>query len=162
LCGVIGVSGDTAARSSWGGLAFLLLAGFACAASAQMRSWPAASIANDPAEHVELPDARGNAVATVPRELVRQILQVQERLQQPSGFSGELFIVTGKGPNAFAASVRGRRIIGITVPMLDLLGDDLDAYAALLGHEIAHHTRQHSVERRSREQSLAGAGRSPR
>jgi predicted Zn-dependent protease len=123
-----------------------------------MRSWPAASTANDPAEYVELPDARGSAVATVPRELVRQILQVQERLQQPSGFSGELFIVTGKGPNAFAASVRGRRIIAITVPMLDLLGDDIDAYAALLGHEIAHHTRQHSVERRSREQSLAGVG----
>lgn len=149
---------NAAARSSWGGLAFLALVSFSCAASGQTRSWPAASIANDPAEHVELLDARGNAVATVPRELMRQILQVQERVQQPSGFAGELFIVSGKAPNAFAVSARGRSIIAITAPMLDLLGDDLDAYAALLGHEIAHHVRQHAVERRSREQSLAGAG----
>ena len=152
------MTGNAAARSSWGGLAFLLLVSFSCAASGQLRSWPAASIANDPAEYVELLDARGNAVATVPRDRMRQILQVQERVQQPSGFAGELFIVNGKGPNAFAISARGRSIIAITVPMLDLLADDLDAYAALLGHEIAHHVRQHAVERRSREQSLAGAG----
>jgi len=152
------VTGNAAARSSWGGLAFLLLVSFSCAASGQLRSWPAASIANDPAENVELRDARGNAVAIVPRELMRQILKVQERVQQPSGFAGELFIVTGKGPNAFAISARGRSIIAITAPMLDLLGDDLDAYAALLGHEIAHHAGQHAVERRNRQQSLAGAG----
>ncbi len=152
------MTGNAAARSSWGGLAFLLLAGFSCAAPGQMRSWPAASIANDPAEYVELLDARGNAVATVPRDRMRQVLQVQERVQQPSGFAGELFIVNAKAPNAFAVSARGRSIIAITTPMLDLLADDLDAYAALLGHEIAHHVRQHAVERRSREQSLAGAG----
>jgi predicted Zn-dependent protease len=152
------VTGNAAARSSWGGLAFLLLVTFACAASAQTRSWPAAGIAHDPAEYVELLDARGNAVASVPRELMRQILQVQERVQQPSGFAGELFIVNGKAPNAFAVSARGRSIIAITVPMLDLLADDLDAYAALLGHEIAHHARQHAVERRTRGQSMAGAG----
>lgn len=152
------MTGNGAARSSWGGLAFLLLVCFSCAASGQMRSWPAASIANDPAEYVGLLDAHGNAVATVPRELMRQILQVQERMQQPSGFAGELFIVNGKGPNAFAISARGRSIIAITAPMLDLLADDLDAYAALLGHEIAHHVRQHAVERRNRQQSLAGAG----
>ena len=152
------MTGNAAARSSWGGLAFLLLVTFACAASAQTRSWPAAGIAHDPAEYVELLDARGNAVASVPRELMRQILQVLEKVQQPSGFAGELFIVNGKAPNAFAISARGRNIIAITVPMLDLLADDLDAYAALLGHEIAHHARQHAVERRTRGQSMAGAG----
>jgi Zn-dependent protease with chaperone function len=152
------VKGNAAVRSSWGGLAFLLLACFSCAAPGQTRSWPAASIANSSAEHVRLVDAHGNAVATVPRELMRQVLQVQERMQQPSGFAGELFITTGKGPNAFAVNARGRSIIGITAPMLDLLAGDLDAYAALLGHEIAHHVSRHAVERRSREQSLAGAG----
>jgi predicted Zn-dependent protease len=152
------VTGTAAARSSWGGLAFLLLAGFSCAAPGQMRSWPAAGLANHVEENVRLLDANGNAVATVSRDLMRQILQVQERVQQPSGFAGELFIVNGKAPNAFAVSARGRSIIAITAPMLDLLADDLDAYAALLGHEIAHHVRQHAVERRSREQSMGVAG----
>ena len=146
------MTGNAAARSSWGGLAFVLLVSFSCAASGQLRSWPAASIANDPAENVELLDARGTMATALPRELMRQILKVQERVQQPSGFAGELFIVNGKAPNAFAINARGRSIIAITAPMLDLLGDDLDAYAALLGHEIAHHARQHAVERRTRGQ----------
>lgn len=147
-----------AARSARGGFALLLLACISCPALAQTRSWSAAGIANDAAEYVNLLDANGNAVATVSRDLVRQIVQVQEKVQQPSGFAGELFITNGKGPNAFAISARGRNIIAITAPMIDLLADDLDAYAALLGHEIAHHVRRHAVERRSREQSLAGAG----
>lgn len=152
------MTGKAAARSAWGGLAIVLLAGLSCAATAQTRSWPAAGIASHPAEYVRLIDARGNAVATVPRDLMQQILQVQDRLQQTAGFAGELYITEGRGPNAFAINARGRSMIGITAPMLDLLGNDLDAYAALLGHEIAHHARQHAVERRSREQSLAGAG----
>jgi hypothetical protein len=79
-------------------------------------------------------------------------------MQRSGGFVGELVITDGKDPNAFAFSARGRSLIGITAPTLDLLADDLDAYAALLGHEIAHHVKEHAKERRSREQSLGAAG----
>jgi predicted Zn-dependent protease len=85
---------------------------------------------------------------------MRELLQVQDRMQQQAGFAGELVISDGMAPNAFAANVRGRSLIGITAPMLDLLRDDLDAYAALLGHEIAHHVQRHGQQRQSREQSL--------
>ena len=152
------MTGNAVARSSWGGLAFLLLAGFSCAAPGQVRSWPAAGLANHAEENVRLLDANGNAVATVSRDLMRQLVQVQDRMQQQGGFAGELLIAQGRGPNAFALSARGRSIIGITAPMLDLLQDDLDAYAALIGHEIAHHVRQHAQEWRSREQTLGVGG----
>ncbi|MBI3937309.1 MAG: SEL1-like repeat protein [Betaproteobacteria bacterium] len=137
-----------------GAFALLLLAGFSCPAPAQTRSWMAAAIANQPAANVRLLGAKGDPVAIVRRELVQQLLAVLDRIQRPGGFAGELIITDGNHPNAFALSARGRSIIGITAPMLDLLGDDLDAYAALLGHEIAHHVRQHGAERRSREQAL--------
>jgi predicted Zn-dependent protease len=153
-----GMNAIVAARETWSGLAMLLLTCAFSPALGQMRSWPAAGIANNAAENVRLVGANGNAVATVSRDLMRQLLLVQDRMQQQGSFAGELLITEGRGPNAFAVSARGRSIIGITTPMLDLLADDLDAYAALLGHEIAHHVRRHALERRSREQSLAGAG----
>lgn len=147
-----------AARSAWCGLAFLLLAGLASAALAQARMWPVARIAEHAEATVSLRDSRGNVVASVSRDLMRQLLQVQDRMQQQAGFAGELVISDARTPNAFAANVRGRSVIGITAPMLDLLGDDLDAYAALLGHEVAHHVLRHGQQRQSREQSLGLAG----
>jgi predicted Zn-dependent protease len=152
------VRSNAAARTAWGRLALLLLACASCPALGQVRTWPAAGLANHAEENVRLLDANGNAVATVSRDLMRQLLQVQDRMQQQGGFAGELVIAQGRGPNAFALSARGRSIIGITAPMLDLLQDDLDTYAALLGHEIAHHVRRHAQERRSREQTLGVGG----
>jgi Zn-dependent protease with chaperone function len=147
-----------AARAAWYGLAFLLLAGIASAALGQTRLWPVARIADHAEPTVSLRDSRGNAVASVSRDLMRQLLVVQDRMQQQAGFAGELVISDGRAPNAFATELRGRKIIGITAPMLGLLGDDLDAYAALVGHEVAHHVRRHGQQRRERQQSLGLAG----
>jgi Zn-dependent protease with chaperone function len=147
-----------AARSAWYGLAFLLLAGIASPAPGQTRLWSVAGLADQPADPVQLRDARGEAVVSVSRDLMRQLLVVQDRMQQQAGFAGELVISEGRTPNAFAANRRGRSIVGITAPMLDLLRDDLDAYAALLGHELAHHVQRHGQQRQSRGQSLGVAG----
>lgn len=147
-----------AARSAWCGLVLLLLAGMAIPALGQTRIWPVARIADRAEETVNLPDARGNVVASVSRDLMRKLLVVQERMQQQAGFEGELVVSDGRAPNAFAANARGRSIIGITAPMIDLLRDDLDAYAALLGHELAHHVQRHGQQRQSRAQSLGVAG----
>lgn len=143
-----------AARSAWCGLAFLLLGGLADPALGQVGSWPVADIANQAEETAQLRDSRGRVVASVSRNLMRQLLGVQDRMQRQAGYSAELMITNDRGANAFATTLRGRRIIGITAPMLDLLGDDLDAYAALLGHEVAHHARQHGQQRQQRGQSL--------
>lgn len=147
-----------AARPAWCGLAFLLLARLAGPALAQTHLWPVARIAEHTEATVSLRDPRGNVVASVSRDLMRQLLQVQDRMQQQAGFTGELVISDARAPNAFATTLRGRSIIGITAPMLGLLGDDLDACAALLGHELAHHVRRHGQQRQSREQSLGIAG----
>jgi predicted Zn-dependent protease len=139
-------------------LAFLLLAGLVGSALGQARLWPVAHIADQPGEIAQLTDSRGRVVASVSRNLMRQLLVVQDRMQQQAGFAAELMISEDRAPNAFAATWRGRRIIGITAPMLGLLGEDLDAYAALLGHEVAHHVRRHGLQRQEREQSLGLAG----
>ena len=147
-----------AARYAWGSLVLLLLAGIAIPALGQTRFWPVARVADHAEPTVTLQDSRGKVVASVSRDLMRQLLVVQDRMQQQAGFAGELVISDGRTPNAFAVNARGRSIIGITTPMLDLLRDDLDAYAALLGHEIAHHVQRHGQQRQSRAQSLGFAG----
>lgn len=143
-----------AARFAWRGLAFLALAGLAGLASGQARLWPVAGIADQAEETAQLRDSGGRVVGSVSRSLMRQLLGVQDRMQQQAGFAAELMISNDRAPNAFATTWRGRRIIGITAPMLGLLGDDLDAYAALLGHEVAHHVRRHGQQRQERQQSL--------
>jgi len=147
-----------AARYAWGSLVLLLLAGIATPALGQTRFWPVARVADHAEPTVTLQDPRGRVVASVSRDLMRQLLVVQDRMQQQAGFAGELVISDGRTPNAFATDLRGRKIIGITTPMLDLLRDDLDAYAALLGHEIAHHVQRHGQQRQGRAQSLGIAG----
>lgn len=149
---------SVAAWTARGGVALLLLASLAVPAHGQTRLWPVAGLANQAEETAQLTDPGGRVVASVSRNLMRQLLVVQDRMQQQAGYSAELMISNDRQANAFATALRGRRIIGITVPMLGLLGDDLDAYAALLGHEVAHHARRHGQQRQERQQSLGLAG----
>jgi predicted Zn-dependent protease len=44
--------------------------------------------------------------------------------------------------------------MGINVGMLQLVGDDADAYAALIGHEAAHLAKDHGASGRQRSNTL--------
>jgi len=46
--------------------------------------------------------------------------------------------------------------VALTVGMLDLIEDDVDAYAAIIGHEIAHLRLDHIGQRTRREQTRQG------
>jgi predicted Zn-dependent protease len=89
------------------------------------------------------------------------LVDVVSRIEAAAGISARLFVVQtqDRQPNALAATGRdGRNRVGITPAMLELLGDDDDAYAALIGHEIAHLTQRHGAERASRQGLMQGLG----
>ena len=142
-------------------LAGLLLAPAPAAAGRIVGTWPASGIASQSAQEVQLWSGNGQALATVNRARIARLVDVVSRIEAAAGISAQLFVVQteDRQPNALAATGRdGRNKVGITPAMLELLGDDDDAYAALIGHEIAHLTQRHGAERASRQGLMQGLG----
>ncbi len=139
----------------------LLLAPAPAAAGRIVGTWPASGIASQSAEEVRLTGGNGQALAIVNRARVARLLNVVSRIETAAGVSAQLFVAQtdDRQPNAFAAAGRdGRNVVSVTPAMLELLGGDDDASAALVGHELAHLARQHGAERASRQGLMQGLG----
>lgn len=93
----------------------------------------------------------GKDVATMPVLWVRSLAEVKRRVDQVSGIQTQMFLCGDSEPNAFAAIVDQRNVVAITLGMTVLLGEDWDAYAAVLGHESAHITLGHHRQTQMRE-----------
>ena len=65
-----------------------------------------------------------------------------------------LLITDMNAVNAFAGPTPKGPIVAVTVPMLRLLGEDRDAWGALLGHELAHLYHNHSAQTRNRQELI--------
>src|SRR5690606_24138433 len=102
----------------------------------QLRYWKADDIARMNG-YVRL-QREGVTAATVSSERVRRIVAVRNRIAAVAGHYPQLLISDGKEPNASAGIVKNAPTVAINLGMLELLGDDDDAYATILGHEIAH------------------------
>lgn len=88
----------------------------------------------------------------VSKEKVRLLVDVKVKIEQATpGLYAVLLIASPKEPNAFASMQNGRPVVGITLGMLDLVGWDRDAYAAIIGHEYAHLALHHGAARAQRE-----------
>jgi Zn-dependent protease with chaperone function len=95
----------------------------------------------------------------IPGAVIGRVLRAKDRLEAAGGARAELALAETLAPNAFAFNYQGRRIVAFTLPWLDRFGGDEDAIAAVLGHELAHLSLNHSaIERRKREQSAQQAG----
>jgi predicted Zn-dependent protease len=67
--------------------------------------------------------------------------------------STALVITNSKGLNAFAYKQGNVNRVGITIDMLNAFGNDPDALAAVIGHELAHLKLDHQTERQARQQT---------
>ena len=92
---------------------------------------------------------------TIPTESLRGLLIINARIDAESGISTTLLLCDESVPNAFAGHKDGRNVVGITVGMVKLLGNDWHAYAAIIGHENAHLVKNHGSKRQQREGVLA-------
>lgn len=80
------------------------------------------------------------AYAVVDSGLMQRILATGEKILDAAGKDPEPeWIVTESGSiNAFAFVDNAQPTIAVSLGMIHLLGDDLHAWAALFGHELAH------------------------
>ena len=115
--------------------------------------WPLAPIAESPASAVTLYKGSGRTrVGVLSTERARLIVEVKSRLETQAGIAADLVLIEGSEPNAFSTpSSRSGPLVGLNLGMVELLGDDRDGYAAVLGHEYAHLTLKHREARLSRE-----------
>ncbi len=118
-------------------------------------AWDLREIAAMGSGRVQLRDKRGRTLKTVDTSQMRYLYTVKTSLEKVAETQAELLIVDGAAPNAFAGQLEDKKnIIGINFAMLDVVGMDVHAAAALIGHELAHLRLEHGDKRQSRSTTL--------
>lgn len=79
-------------------------------------------------------------------------------LERASGVQAKLVYSTDPDINALATEVDGEKIILVQQGLLAAMGDDRDAVAATLGHELGHHKAGHLGAGRRKEQGARVVG----
>ena len=107
---------------------------------------------------IELQNPEGKIVLTMNAQTVNKLLLAHFRITRSAGVQAELVIAEGEHPNAFVGLTTGRRVVAINTAMITLIGDDIDEFAALLGHETAHWAKGHVDAGRLRSKTIEGMG----
>jgi len=94
-------------------------------------------------------------LSAIPIDWFRGIDIVREKIDQQSGINTKLFLCEAGQPNAFAWEHWGQKRTALTTGMWLLLGNDWHAYAAIVGHENAHHVLGHGLQRIVRGTALS-------
>ncbi|HKQ24424.1 MAG TPA: M48 family metalloprotease [Burkholderiales bacterium] len=90
--------------------------------------------------------------------MARNVVAVKHKLEVASGVGADLGLVDMDSPNAFAFHQQGRPVIAFSLSWLDRLGQDVDALATTIGHELAHLYLGHTgAAREEREKTAQGA-----
>ena len=132
----------------------LVLCISSCSSNRPPRFWNASSIAEFPRSVVSILDKpKGRIIASVNTADVRRMILVKERMEAAAGeLHTGLLIADDNEPNGFSFVYHGRSTIAINIGMINLLGQDEDAMAALIGHELAHLYLVHGDRRKSRDE----------
>ena len=77
------------------------------------------------------------------RAQAQELEAIYEDLSRQSGVDAQLVYSTDPDINAFATEVGEDKIVVVQEGLLGIMGDDRDAVAAALGHELAHHKADH-------------------
>jgi Zn-dependent protease with chaperone function len=137
-------------------LGILLLACAACTTGSGKYLWRVRDFALAPGPRVHFLRPNQTDALTMSTQTVQKLLLAHLRISRTANIQAELLVIEDTDPNAFAGLVNGRRVVAINTAMIRLIGDDIDAYAALLGHESAHWARNHGGSREARSNTLQG------
>jgi len=119
-------------------LACLLLVLAGCGGTTP-RMWEVEGVVSSDQERIGLLDENRQVVRTVRRDRIQALLDIKSEINAAAGSRSELVLMEGEEPNAFAGRDReGRAVVAVNFGMLELLGQDRDAAAFLLGHEVGH------------------------
>jgi predicted Zn-dependent protease len=138
--------------------AMLVLVLSGCSALQNKLVWRARDVALTPAPTIGLQGRNQQILVTVRTPTIQRLLLAHLRITRSAGIQAELVIVEGDEPNAFAGLMNGQRVVGINIAMLKLIGDDMELFAALLGHETAHWAKGHVDAGSLRSTTIQGIG----
>ena len=136
----------------------LLLSVAGCATRQSRLFWSVRELALSPSPAVELMDREQLILVAIDSQTVNRLLLAHFRITRSAGVQAELLISEGERANAYAGLMNARRVIGINTAMVKLIGDDIDEYAALLGHEAAHWAKGHVDAGRLRSSTIQAIG----
>jgi predicted Zn-dependent protease len=108
--------------------------------------WSVRDLAANTSRHVAIRNSQGNLLKTVTVKQMNIIMDVFEDLQSASEVDARIILVSGNRPNAFAGPVDRENTVGVNFAMLDMIGNQEDEWAGLLGHELAHLKLNHSTK----------------
>ncbi len=117
-------------------------------------AWPVREMAVAPTSTVTFYGPGETVLLTMRKQTVQRLLLAHFRIARSAGIQTELFIVEGDDPNAFAGFINGRPMIAINIAMVKLIGDNIDEFAALLGHEAAHWAKGHMDASKTRSSTI--------
>lgn len=141
----------------WIGMVFLLAG---CATTAPKPApdawllrpeWTRTSISGDAT-------LKGRSGQTYPlkRSHLANLRAVLLALKEQSRIDPQLVLIASDTPNAFATARDGAPMVGLTLSMLDRIGEDPDALATTVGHELAHLELKHGEIRKQRAKTAQG------
>jgi Zn-dependent protease with chaperone function len=120
--------------------------------------WPVRELALLPQPIINLQRPNGETAAAINTQTMQRLVLAHIRITRSANVQAELIIYDGEEPNALAGMADGRRIIGINTAMIRLIGDDINEFAALLGHEAAHWAKEHSESGTTRSNTIRAIG----
>ena len=126
-----------------------------CATQRDKLVWRVKDVVLSPSPEIgfELPD--GNLAISVPTRTLQDLFLAHTRISRTASVESDLYIAAGDEPNAFVGpDVTGRIVMGINVGMVKLVGDDVNLYAALIGHEAGHLAKDHGVSGKLRSNTI--------
>ena len=96
----------------------------------------------------------GRVVGTIQVSQARALLSVVKRLSEASGIYANLMLIEGESPNALVSNELGSNVVAINLGMLQAFGNDTDAFAAVIGHEMGHLGKRHLEQKSGRDAFL--------
>ena len=84
----------------------------------------------------------------------RNLYEVRRSIQEQSGIPVSIALRVSRALNAYATDRDGERVVTLTLALLEAIGDDRDALATSIGHEVAHLYYAHGATRRIRNQPI--------
>lgn len=106
---------------------------------------------------VNLRDGSEKVLATLSPAVLAPLFLTWQKVKASSGIDAQLALARTADPNAFAIEVEGRPTVVVGLSFMDLIGNDPDAYAATLGHELAHLFYRHGETTLARTEAARGA-----
>lgn len=82
---------------------------------------------------------------------IQSVYNAKEKIQRVVGIYPKFVICGDAEPNAFAFEQQDGAVVGVSMGMLRLINGDEDMAAAVIGHEIAHHTKNHRIRTQQNE-----------